>query len=187
MNVIALMGPSRGGKSTIAKAVAALLQKNDMNANVLSFADELRILATEEFGWTGEKTPEQREIIQRAAETWKHEFGEDIFAQTLLAQARSDKLDTVVIDDLRHVCELVAVHQADGVITILHLAEKTAEQAWKDAFKKQLSWATHRSELEWRGFRHLYPTINNDKNSPHGIEDAVNKIVQIHQRRYNVR
>lgn len=187
MKTIAFMGPSRGGKSSIAKAVAKQLDpKIYGNIGILSFADTLREVARLHFGWTGEKTPEQRNIIQKAAESWKRQHGEEVFAIDLLVKAKSKdyQYDTVVIDDLRHGCELRALRAATQT-TILCIDEEQAERTWEQAFKAhnivndEFSWAVHRSELEWRGFRHLYPHINNNKTSPYVFNISVNTIMQI--------
>lgn len=187
MRSIAFMGPSRGGKSSIAKSVAAKLDTNIYGKiGILSFADELREVASSNFGWTGEKTPEQRNIIQKASEVWKRKFGEEIFAIDLLVKAKNKdyNYDTIIIDDLRHGCELRALRITTHA-TILCIDEVQAENNWLHAFMShkivddEFSWAVHRSELEWRGFRHLYPRINNDKTSPQGFNNSVNTIMQI--------
>jgi GTPase SAR1 family protein len=187
MRSIAFMGPSRGGKSSIAKEIARQLDPNVYgNIGMLSFADTLREIASTRFGWTGEKTPKQRDIIQKASESWKRQHGEDIFAIDLLVRAKCKPAcyDTIIIDDLRHGCELGALRN-NTQATILCIDEEQAEHVWAQAFSAhktvddEFSWAVHRSELEWRGFRHLYQHINNDKTSPYGFDISVNKIMQI--------
>lgn len=189
MKIIALMGPSRGGKSTIANAVAEALEGRVIR---LSFADSLKE-ASVQHGYRYEKTNEQRCILQEVSAAMKSELGEDVFSKATISKLAKlnvdDAIDFAIIDDLRHSVERsdLAYAGVTGIaaVQIVRIDEITAERVWEYSFEKhnkygdEYTWATHRSELEWRGFRHLYPAVVNRKDIPNGIEAAVNNVLSL--------
>jgi ABC-type oligopeptide transport system ATPase subunit len=182
---IALVGPTGGGKSTIADALAKRL-----GGSRVSFADPLRRIATQ-VGWKAEKKndPEQRKLIQDVSADWKSRYGEGIFATKLLDAIRGDVAGygVPVIDDLRHSIELSTLVTEFNFALIVCIEEPEAETHWSNCFSaymrgdSQCAWAGHRSELEWRGFRDLIPDhILNNKQIPTGVDDAVNSILSLY-------
>lgn len=189
MKIIALMGPSRGGKSSIANVLAEVLEGRIVR---LSFADSLKE-ASVKHGYRYEKTNEQRCILQEVSATMKSEFGEDVFSKATVAKLKelnnTSAIDYAIIDDLRHSVErseLVYANE-DGIadVRIVRIDEVIAERVWEYALSRhvkqgdEFTWATHRSELEWRGFRHMYQSVVNRKDIPNGIEAAVNSVLSL--------
>lgn len=192
MEVIAFMGPTGGGKSTLAHTVADCLGRS---CAVVSFADYLREVATEA-GWDKnlKHTAEHRQLIQNTSAVWKEKYGEDIFAKTLFSRAKLAGSECIIIDDLRHSVEMTAIFVNATKRSIVCIDEPKAEKRWESAFVLHRSssdgygWATHRSELEWRGFRHLFPHVLNNKEARDGLELAVTNILTtIDKGEFNVR
>lgn len=188
MRIIALMGPSRGGKSSISQGIAEAITGRVVR---LSFADSLKEESVK-FGYNYEKTNEQRRILQDVSASMKSEFGEDVFSRATVNKlcelnANAD-IDYAVIDDLRHSVErselMYAFHNGLTKAPLLvDIKEPNAEEAWQTALSNhrvlgdEHTWATHRSELEWRGFRHLYPWTHNSKILKDGLDLAVNSVL----------
>lgn len=161
-SIIAMCGPARGGKSTTIKALA---EKLGRCSQIISFADPLRDMARA-VGWTGEKNPEQRKIIQNVSEIAKREKGEDVFACSLLSRIEEDTR-YVLVDDLRFGIEISTLWKSSHKIIPVALHEEEAEAHWRQAFSDGQDWALHSSELEWRGFRHLIQLqVENSKIDP---------------------
>lgn len=189
MHIIALMGPATGGKSSLCKEIRNRLENSEEieGQRILyrPIATFLKCEAAEHFGWDGTKSPKQRAILQSTSEHYKKLYGEDIFIRKCLEYAYEAEADIVLMDDLRHAVEIAFLGSSQTRETIVNIAEPIAEELWESAFSQcrhpddEFGWAIHRSELEWRGFRHLYPQVLNDKSRPDGLNVAVNRIVQL--------
>lgn len=170
--IIGLLGPSTGGKSSLVQGICDMYPT--MYCRV-SFADYLKRVATTR-GWDGSKTPEGRAFLQRVSEDLKAEFGEDVFFRVGIEIALHREQPVVIFDDTRFLIEITnmlagridATSEIENCYDghILVLEEHEAEAKWETSVLSNLpedAWAKHRSELDWRVFRHLFPAFNNNK------------------------
>lgn len=169
--VIALAGAIRSGKSTFAQSLAA-----SVGGIVISFADPLRESAARAcWDATRKHDPEQRTFIQQHSQQEKDRYGEDVYAQATCLRMLSlvNRHRVIIIDDLRHYVEigsLLKMEQAEcGTVTMLpvHFHNPLAETRWLQAAMaprtEATAWAHHRSELEWRSYRHNFIQYNNEQ------------------------
>ena len=116
MIVIGLSGKAEHGKTTAAK-YAEEIMKDNWNIGIVPLAKKMKDQA-KMLGWDGEKDVKGRRFLQEISWPIKHYFGEDIYAKWCLDTAKDERLDVLLIDDVRMLAEVNYFKQAekDGLI-----------------------------------------------------------------------
>ena len=122
MNLIALTGSAGSGKTT-----ASQLLIDSFGYKRMSFADPLKQIAKESFGWDGQKDYRGRRLLQvlgtDAGRAYNPEIWIDKMRSLILSydmeQGRYMAYTNIVIDDIRFNNEANLVHEFGGKVILL--------------------------------------------------------------------
>lgn len=121
MNLITIAadGP-RSGKTTLAGLLATQLLVRGRNSKILSFAQPIKDLAIEHFGWDGEKDKRGRDLLINLGTVTGRAYDPDIWVKKWQDRV-IDTVSTfpgsyVLCDDLRFENEYFAVRRMGGTI-----------------------------------------------------------------------
>lgn len=117
---ILLTGLINAGKSTTAKRMCDILNKDGYSAVVMSFAAPLKELAMNYFDYDEKEKNEKRDLLEQLSASLKELFGQHLFGYTLLDNySKLDRsYDYVIIDDLRYKEEFDAISDFFPTIVI---------------------------------------------------------------------
>jgi dephospho-CoA kinase len=111
MIVIGFSGKAEHGKTTATNYICKNL-KRGLKIETIPLAKKMKEQA-KMLGWNGEKDTKGRRLLQEISWPIKHYFGEDIYAKWCLEKAQEDKLDVLLIDDVRMLAEVEFFKQAE--------------------------------------------------------------------------
>ena len=116
--LIGIGGPIGSGKSLAAQFVQQALGEDQCGR--LAFADALKRIAREDFGWDGVKDARGRRLLQVIGTEAGRVYNENIWVTKLFATIISDprQLPFYVIDDCRYPNETDFIHHTGSGITM---------------------------------------------------------------------
>ena len=122
MKIIAFTGKYQSGKTTIANFIINYYT----NVIKLSFAEPVKKIATEQFGWNGEKDTKGRKLLQLIGTDVGREYNPNIWVEKMeinlkneiyLEECKNQDYDTiVVIDDARFDNEAELIKKWNSII-----------------------------------------------------------------------
>jgi len=103
MKIICISGKAQHGKDTTAKFLQEQLENNGYRVKITHFADHLKHICKDYFGWDGVKDEKGRNILQHIGTEVIRERSPDYFADYLVnfLSMFYDEWDYVIIPDCR--------------------------------------------------------------------------------------
>lgn len=115
MIVIGLNGQFRHGKSYVAQYILKEAARQDLGAEIVSFATPLKNLCRTEFGWDGKKDERGRRLLQVVGTDAGRAYNPNIWVEKWVEHVESlSGIDIVVCDDLRFSNEARAIEAMGG-------------------------------------------------------------------------
>lgn len=109
MLIIGISGKAEHGKTTSAnilkKAIEEVYDTSKLKVGIISLAESLKESA-KAVGWDGLKDVKGRRLLQELSWPIKHYHGENCYARWLVKKAENQKLDIVIVDDVRMYAEV---------------------------------------------------------------------------------
>ena len=115
--IILISGKARSGKNYIGDLISESLINRGYSAKELAFADYLKYLCTQYFGYDGTKTEEMRTLLQRQGDVYR-EYDKDIFVNAIIDVIAGfcGKYDYIIITDTRFVNEIKGMFRKFGAL-----------------------------------------------------------------------
>lgn len=108
MKIITFSGKAQHGKSTSAKIIKQILDKNNLKSVIVNYGGHVKYIAGIYYDWDGTKSEEQRTILQTVGteigRTAKDTFWVDRLMEDI--QIFAQHFDYILIDDCRFVNEI---------------------------------------------------------------------------------
>ena len=103
MKVITISGKAGHGKDFTANAIAGILREQNETVLILHYADLLKFICTNLFGWNGEKDESGRRLLQHVGTNIVREKKPDFWVNYILdiLELFGDEWDFVIIPDAR--------------------------------------------------------------------------------------
>jgi ABC-type multidrug transport system ATPase subunit len=112
--IIAICGHEGSGKSTSARYIASALSRRGHSVKIISFASPLKELCSVHLGV--DKT--NRRALEEFSMDIRRILGNDVFTKYTMSEIDSGLYEYYVIDDLRYINEVEALH-ASGYLTYI--------------------------------------------------------------------
>lgn len=121
MNIICISGKARHGKDTFAGFLADALERRGQNVVIFHYADLLKFIAKQYFGWDGTKDEAGRTILQKLGTDIVRERDPNFWVDyaVRLFSVFSEEWDYVLIPDTRFPNEIKHIRHA-GFNQVLH-------------------------------------------------------------------
>ena len=118
MQIIGIAGRAGSGKSEVARMVRDLVLPR--KAWGIAFADELKAIASDEFGWDGKKDERGRRLLQVLGTDCGRAYDPQIWVKRwrdeLYEVNESFRPDYIIADDVRFENEAAEIHRMGGVV-----------------------------------------------------------------------
>lgn len=141
IRVIAISGKAGSGKDTSAVIMADILQKKGQRVLITHYADLLKYICRQFFGWDGKKDEEGRRLLQYVGtdviRRQDPDFWVDFLRDVLLFF--EDRWDWVLIPDLRFPNELTRIKNAGFDVTHVRVLRDDAQNGMPDEQKNHPS------------------------------------------------
>jgi hypothetical protein len=126
---LGICGADRSGKTTLAKAAAAELNRSGQELLHAPFAGEVKDIAFS-MGWNGRKDAQGRRLLRLiGTECGRQCIGPDCWVDRWMTTRRGWP-DFVITDDLRFANEAEAVRNRDGLVVRLVRSRGPLADAW---------------------------------------------------------
>lgn len=172
MAIILISGKAGCGKDTAANHMNAILNQRGHKTMRLAFANYLKYLAKQYFGWNGEKDEEGRNLLQTlGTETIRNQYNQDFWVNSVIDIISIGKeffnFKHFIISDWRFISEFKLIDSLLGHLNIIKVRIE------RPSYKKILNekQEQHSSEKDLDNFDFDYIIINNGS-----LEDFSNKI-----------
>lgn len=114
LKIILISGKARSGKDTMAKALQDYFHNQNQACEICHFADELKTIAKDVFGWNGKKDDKGRQLLIDLGESARG-YDEDFWVNHLKAKLVNQ--DTIyIIPDCRYPNEIEAFKDYSPII-----------------------------------------------------------------------
>lgn len=115
--IILIGGKARSGKNYIGDLISKNLINRGYSTKELAFADYLKYLCTQYFGYDGTKTEEMRTLLQRQGDIYR-EYNKDIFVNAIIDTIAGfcGKYDYIIITDTRFINEIKGMFRKFGAL-----------------------------------------------------------------------
>ncbi len=131
MNVIVISGHAQHGKDTVANYCKEMLEADGNRVLIMHYADLLKFMCKEYFGWNGKKDKEGREILQHVG-TDIVRIKEPNFWVDFIAKVLSffpNEWDWVIIADARFPNEIEMLRNAGYNVSHVEVVRPNYESA----------------------------------------------------------
>lgn len=98
--IILIAGKAGVGKTTLANALKTSFEKIAVTCEIFPFAERVKAVAKEQFGWDGEKDERGRKLLINIGMMGR-EYNPDIWANKVLEKIASKPVEVIIIDDWR--------------------------------------------------------------------------------------
>ncbi len=129
--VILLAGYKGSGKTTVAQMIGEMLEFEfnlSIDYRLMSFAEPVKRIATEQFGWDGNKDEKGRLILQRIGTEVGRAYNKDIWVEKALEEIQRDEIcyDFIIFDDTRFPNEYTGLeYGAFESVSTIRIVDKT--------------------------------------------------------------
>lgn len=170
MEVITISGKARHGKDTCALMLKELLEEDGKSVIITHYADYLKYIAMEYYGWDGKKDAKGREILQKLGTDKARANNPNIWVNVLieLARAIGEDFDYMILGDCRFPNEINR-WKINGYKTHTIKVERDVESNLTDEQK------SHPSEIALDDFNFDAVIINNY--SPQILKRGLKKVI----------
>lgn len=119
MIVVAIGGKARSGKDTFGDTMKTALQKADKRVIRINYADYLKFIASEYYGWDGEKDEKGRTFLQQLGTNFRT-VNREFLVQNMLSLliAVQNDFDYAIIADCRYPNEIDELKKHFSVLSI---------------------------------------------------------------------
>lgn len=109
MEIIAIGGKARHGKTTSANILKEIIENDSKSAVVLNYAGYLKYICKTYYNWNGEKDIIGRTLLQSVGDNIRNKYGNDFWVNKLLNDIKifCSDIDYVIIDDCRYKNEIL--------------------------------------------------------------------------------
>ena len=128
-NFILCSGRARHGKDTSAEIIKENLKKRGYSVLITHYADLLKFICKNFFGWNGEKDEAGRTLLQQIGTNCIREKNPDYWVDFIinLIKMVPDKYDFIIIPDTRFPNEITRVIDAGFPVTHVHIIRTNFE------------------------------------------------------------
>ena len=188
-HIIAITGPKRSGKDTTASYLKSMFDyqtlafadpmkdilcltfgiSRETLDNFKNLKDSHKILGVESYGAFAddaddyvEFSTDMRQVLTNFADSMKKQFGEDVWASKLVADAISWDIDKLVVSDLRYLNEYHCLKEYSENLTVIRI------------HKEGLEGDAHSSEQEYKKIPTDYEISNNGT-----LQELYNKLNKV--------
>ena len=113
--ILFISGKANSGKDTIAKMIKKQLFQEDKNVLIIHYADYLKFICKEYFGWNGEKDDIGRTILQRIGTDEGRNVNPDVWVNVVreFIKTFGREYDVIIIPDTRFKNEINIMNSPD--------------------------------------------------------------------------
>lgn len=156
MKVIVFSGKARNGKTSAANIFKKLAEDDGKSAVVLRYAGYVKYVATEYYGWNGEKDENGRDLLQFIGDGVRNKYGEGFWVDKLMSDISDfcKDLNYVLIDDCRYPNEITTPKSMFETYSV-RINRENFESELTDEQKK------HNSEVALDGYNFDYVISTN--------------------------
>jgi len=172
MAIILISGKAGCGKDTAADHIVDVLNKNNQKTMKIAFANHLKYLAKQYFGWNGEKDAAGRSLLQTlGTDLIRNQYNEDFWVDNVadIIEIAKNFFDYqhFIISDWRFINEVNFIETIFGYLKIIKVR---IERPQYDKILNEEQ-EKHPSENDLDGFNFDYILINNGS-----LEDYANNL-----------
>lgn len=171
MEIITISGKAESGKDTTAKYLKNDLERLGYQVLICHYADLLKYICTNYFGWDGKKNEEGRSLLQIVGTETIRKQDENFwvdFIKTIL-KFFPDEWDFVIIPDTRFPNEINSFKAENFSITSIRITRPNFENHLTEEQRK------HSSETALDDFKFDYELIN--PGTTEGLEHEVKECI----------
>lgn len=135
VNVITISGKARHGKDTFAKMLKSILESKDKKVLILRYADYLKMICKDYFGWNGEKDEAGRTLLQQVGTNKIRAKDPDFWVKIVneLITVLEDDFDYFIIPDTRFPNEISYLKTHDKkVVTVKVIRDNFESELTKE-------------------------------------------------------
>lgn len=102
--IIGIAGHAESGKTTFAKILKTILEKQNQKVLLINYGDFVKFVAREYYGWNGEKDEAGRTLLQKVGtELGRGKVGENIWVDMVISttQLSFEDYDYAIVADCR--------------------------------------------------------------------------------------
>ena len=114
MDVILISGKAQHGKDTLALAAKEYLEDKGKRVLILHYADYMKYIAKEYFGWNGKKDSVGRNLLQQLGTNLVRKVDENYWVDTVIRfiTVFEDEWDCIIVPDTRFPNEIEQMKEA---------------------------------------------------------------------------
>ena len=122
MRVITISGGARNGKTCIAEELKRLFEEDDLRVKIVNYADVLKMICVNQYGWNGEKDETGRTLLQTVGARFRS-VDQSVWVNIMLQILKGFTADTdiVLIPDTRYRNEIIMLRDCpyiEGPFTV---------------------------------------------------------------------
>lgn len=122
MKVVTISGAARAGKDCIAKELKELFEEDGYRVKIVHYADVLKMICTNQYGWNGEKDENGRSLLQNVGARFRS-VDQSVWVNIMLQILKGFTADTdiVLIPDTRYRNEIIMLRDCpflEGPFTV---------------------------------------------------------------------
>lgn len=172
MLVITISGQAQHGKDTTARILKRRLEEEDKKVLITHYADVLKFICSNYFGWNGKKDEVGRCLLQRVGTDIVRTKDPDYWVNFMksILSFFPDEWDVVIIPDTRFPNEILSMKESFDVFSV-HVDRGAYENGLTEEQKN------HPSERALDGYEFNYD-IRNDADIYH-LDEEVQKLIRV--------
>ena len=122
MKVITISGSAQSGKTSIAEELKRLFEADGFRVKILNYADVLKMICRNQYGWSGVKDSYGRTLLQSVGSRFRS-VDPNIWVNIMLQELKgfTEDTDIVLIPDTRYRNEIIMLRDCpyvDGPFTV---------------------------------------------------------------------
>lgn len=174
MKIICISGKARSGKDTAASLIQNRLRGSGRRVLITHYADLLKFMCKQLFGWDGKKDERGRELLQYVGTDLVRAQDPDFWADFIIKELKifSGLWDYVIIPDCRFPNELNRLREEGFQVTHVHVQREGYESGLTQTQKN------HSSETAMQGVPADY-TLRNQGTIADLMADVLNMLNKI--------
>lgn len=159
--IITVSGKAQHGKDTCAKIISDVLIKKDQRVLVVNYANYLKYLASNYFGWDGNKDEKGRTLLQTLGTEKIRSKYPDFWVNNVvdIAKIFEDDFDYIIIPDTRFLNEITRWKEESYKVISVCVQRPNFDNGLTDEQKK------HKSEIALNNYKFDYILVNDSLDS----------------------